>query len=105
MVLVVQHRIVLGSQEVLRVLLMVFVGCIRTIVCGTGKVTVLHASILAGYGVEVAHLHYVYLAAAWPAVAVYVVAHHPVGWPQAVLGLWHFYACLNESVLEGCTHL
>ncbi len=97
-VAVVLHRIVGRHGDILTHLLMVLVGGVGTIVQRTGEIAVLGTG---GDAIGVTQLDDIHLAAFRPAMAVHVVAHHPIGRPQTVGGLRELDARLQDAVLEG----
>ena len=88
-------------RELLTLLLVMLVRGIGTIVKGSAEVTVLPSGILTGDGIEMAHLHNVYLATAGPTVLIDVVTHHPVSRPQTIGGIGELNLCLHYTMLEG----
>ena len=92
------HGIELVARKLLRVHLVVFVRRTGTVVERSREIAVLQSPVDT---VVVTHLHDVNLTAARPSIFVDVIAHHPVGRPQAVGCLGELYLCLHDAVLEG----
>lgn len=96
-VFAVGDGIVGRSKIFLRKLLVALVGGVGPVVESTAEIAVLGA-VLNTFGMP--EFHDIQLAAAGPAIFAHIVAHHPVGGPEAVFGGGELDAGLNHAVTE-----